>query len=472
MKRAKSGPSTEEIMQLVEEREAARKEKDYETADRIRSELKAQGVDLNDVDREWRGADGRRGSFAAAVASRAVCDVPDETIVATVQEREAARQAHDYPRADELRESLRAQGVEILDKEKIWRTCDGRLGVLPGKLKDEEIAHLVQLRETERSSRNFEMADRIRQALRDVGVRLDDRMNTWSTDDGRGGSFGSKSGQFAIPNTAMMQQQQAIANPYAVSAYAVPPSSVIGSYSSAMSSPAQPTAHISAAATSAVPISELEILLLVHQHEESRALGDTVVQEAVRNVLVSRGVTLDERIWSWRAGDGRAGPMLFADASSYRMALSAAAGGSYQVPQTVGTLSVSGGENLEHLITLREQARAQRNFPVADRLRETLRARGVRLDDEQQEYVLPDGRQGKYPAGTPSAAAADSASSGTMSDAEIVALVAQREAARKQRDFATADSIRTKMRACGVNLDDKERVWSVSDGRRGNFDNE
>ena len=45
------------------------------------------------------------------------------------------------------------------------------------------------MREQERGARNFQNADRIRDALRDAGVRLDDRQSMWSTEDGRYGPF-------------------------------------------------------------------------------------------------------------------------------------------------------------------------------------------------------------------------------------------------------------------------------------------
>lgn len=64
----------------------------------------------------WRADDGRRGSISAAVAAHSVCELDDATICETIEEREHARQLHDYPRADELREWLRIRGVEILDK--------------------------------------------------------------------------------------------------------------------------------------------------------------------------------------------------------------------------------------------------------------------------------------------------------------------------------------------------------------------
>ena len=52
-KRPRIGPSSEEIARTIEEREAARKNRDYSRADQLRTDLKAQGVELC----------GKQGSF-------------------------------------------------------------------------------------------------------------------------------------------------------------------------------------------------------------------------------------------------------------------------------------------------------------------------------------------------------------------------------------------------------------------------
>jgi cysteinyl-tRNA synthetase len=54
----------------------------------------------------------------------------------------------------------------------------------------------------------------------------------------------------------------------------------------------------------------------------------------------------------------------------------------------------------------------------------------------------------------PQAAAAPSAGGGP-SDAEIEALIAQRQAAKASRDFASADEIRDQLKAQGIELIDK-----------------
>ena len=51
-----------------------------------------------------------------------------------------------------MRDALRARGVDVLDKERIWRASDGRVGLLTSHLQDAEIAALVALREQERGA--------------------------------------------------------------------------------------------------------------------------------------------------------------------------------------------------------------------------------------------------------------------------------------------------------------------------------
>ena len=152
-KRPRIGPSNEEISRTIEEREAARKNRDYARADQLRTDLKAQGVELFDADHEWRASDGRRGSIVASASGvRTACSLHDDHIAQMVAQRERARASHDWAQADQLRESLRTQGVELLEKQKFWRAADGRLGLLSNRLNESEIQNLVNMREQERRS--------------------------------------------------------------------------------------------------------------------------------------------------------------------------------------------------------------------------------------------------------------------------------------------------------------------------------
>ena len=47
--------------------------------------------------------------------------------------------------------------------------------------------------------------------------------------------------------------------------------------------------------------------------------------------------------------------------------------------------------------------------------------------------------------------------------------MAKREDARKQRDFGSADALRTWLRQGGVELNDRDKTWSCTDGRRGQW---
>jgi len=52
---------------------------------------------------------------------------------------------------------------------------------------------------------------------------------------------------------------------------------------------------------------------------------------------------------------------------------------------------------------------------------------------------------------------------------EIESIIADRENARKNRDWDTADQLRDQLRNGGVNIEDRDRAWSTRDGRSGTY---
>eukprot|EP00747_Dinoflagellata_sp_TGD_P179052 gnl/TRDRNA2_/TRDRNA2_29193_c0_seq1.p1 gnl/TRDRNA2_/TRDRNA2_29193_c0~~gnl/TRDRNA2_/TRDRNA2_29193_c0_seq1.p1 ORF type:complete len:186 (-),score=29.95 gnl/TRDRNA2_/TRDRNA2_29193_c0_seq1:135-692(-) len=56
--------SREEIQRLVDERQEARKERDFDKADRMRQELHDMSVMVDDTRGQWRGPDGMTGEVA------------------------------------------------------------------------------------------------------------------------------------------------------------------------------------------------------------------------------------------------------------------------------------------------------------------------------------------------------------------------------------------------------------------------
>ena len=467
-----SSLTDQELAGQLDARERARAARDFATADRIRSELREAGVELIDAENKWRTADGREGAITAAAVARASastvhCDLSDEAIVQQVTAREGARQQRDWHTADQVRDALRARGVDVLDKERIWRSSDGRVGLLTSHLQDAEIAALVALREQERSARNFDLADRLRVLANQAGVRLDDKSGTWTADDGRYGTL--RAAAAAPPNPyaapvspyAPPNPYAAPPNPYAAQPHYAPPPGVAPVY---VAPP--PAAAAAPSGAHGGTLLELEILAIVRAHEEATGRGDGAVQRAFGALLSARGIELDESAGVWRAADGRQGALRHGEddggRAAYSAALTAAAGASGAAAGGAAAGEAAGaGDDIEALLQLREQARAQRNFAVADRIRDQLRSRSIALDDALSTWSSPDGRGGKYPPGTTALAGPP------LSAEEISALVAQREQARRNRDYAAADALRTRLRTSGVDILDREKLWRAADGRTG-----
>lgn len=57
--------------------------------------------------------------------------------------------------------------------------------------------------------------------------------------------------------------------------------------------------------------------------------------------------------------------------------------------------------------------------------------------------------------------------SGEPTDLEIGTLVTQREKARQENDYTAADMIRRELKAVGVEIHDKHKMWITSNGRKG-----
>jgi hypothetical protein len=133
----------------------------------------------------------------------------DDDLQRMVDQRNDARYRRDYEGADAIREELRTiYRVEIYDKLGEWVAADGRWGLSnrkrgagasedgvpimakvqgdakPCALTYEEIMDLVIKRTTARRTRQFQVADDIRNELARVGVEMFDKVNEWRTFDG------------------------------------------------------------------------------------------------------------------------------------------------------------------------------------------------------------------------------------------------------------------------------------------------
>ena len=137
------------------------------------------------------------------------------------------------------------------------------------------------------------------------------------------------------------------------------------------------------------------------------------------------------------------------------------------------------------LIEEREQARKSKNWTIADKIRDGLRARGVEVYDKTGQWRASDGREGTIVGagkggvtavtpgahgslmGNAGAVASGGGGGSTLSEAEILACLNQREIHRANKNWAQADVIRTTLRQAGVEVHDKEARWTTRDGRSG-----
>ncbi|CAE7225494.1 cysS, partial [Symbiodinium pilosum] len=86
----------------------------------------------------------------------------------------------DFEQADKIRAELQDLGVDLLDKEKLWK-CPSRglQGIITGfranELSDVEVSTLVLQREKARMANDYELSDMIRDELKNHGVTIDDK---------------------------------------------------------------------------------------------------------------------------------------------------------------------------------------------------------------------------------------------------------------------------------------------------------
>jgi len=209
--RSPRATSYEEVVRLVVMREQARFGKDWSLADTIRERLTSIGVTLFDKTSAWRSSDGLSGRIptwseleagqtpetiiAAQEAKNlapAGADGTESHIKYLVQSREQARASKDWAQSDKIRDELKALGVEVFDKEKMWRSKGGLSGVIIGYRgaagpTDLEISTLVVQRERARQTGDYATGDLIRTELRQAGVEINDQDKTWNSTDGRQG---------------------------------------------------------------------------------------------------------------------------------------------------------------------------------------------------------------------------------------------------------------------------------------------
>lgn len=358
-------PPESDILRLVSQRESFRQQRRFADSDQIREELRSMGVELYDKEKEWRANDGRRGMLFTA--GPAECVLSDLEIRERIREREDARKAKEWDRADASRDALRHLGVELDDKESVWRTSSGRSGTYTGmpiqqQMTGAEIRRFVAERERHRAAQDFDSADDLRRHLAAHGVEVFDNERLWRTSNG--------------------QQGVIVTGGHEVDCY----------------------------------LTDAEIETRVAQREEARSAKNWLQADATRDTLRSLGVELLDAQKQWCTTDGRHG-------------------------------NYSGGTVDFQLMPMKSDQTTSTLAQVATLLAAALSPGGTTTSG-QNYSTMPQG-------------------SATFSEPAIIALVHGRERARERHDWQAADAIRADLRSHGVEVRDKEKAWRSNDGRSG-----
>mmetsp|Transcript_115635 Transcript_115635/g.326908 ORF Transcript_115635/g.326908 Transcript_115635/m.326908 type:complete len:315 (-) Transcript_115635:133-1077(-) len=298
------------------------------------------------------------------VASGEVALGDTTTIKALVQAREQARCAKDFAQADVIREQLKSLGVEVWDKDKLWKQpSTGLAGPILGffgdrQPSDVEINTLVVQREKARQSKDFTLSDTIRDELKERGVQLYDKTREWKASDGRRGQ---------IPSFDMIENPQAQIGRAAVTS----PVPAVGAVGGAIQGANVTTALLQLAVAN--PSIAPQILSILPQVAGGSTTTPPPVQGTPKPRVAAPAPTLGT----------------FSMASPQTQKAVAFA------KQCAGR-SPNDGE-VTYLVQARENCRQGKDYSGADLLRVEMKAIGIEVYDKEKVWKTADGRQGTVP---------------------------------------------------------------------------
>lgn len=376
--------NSKEIAQLVFAREQARLAKDWGQADNIRSQLSDEGVQLYDKTRLWKSSDGRSGripTFDEVEAGqveeveevKAEVDTTKEEIQSLVLQREQARGNKDFNHADSIRLQLQEMGVELLDKEKLWK-CPSRglQGIITGfrnnELSDVEVHTLVTQRERARMGNDYDLSDMIRDELKNRGVTIEDKQKVWMCSDGRRG---------AVPSWAQIQGEvpQTLHTPG-------PPVQRLIPANVPVQRPSIPMAQARPRQSIEDELVSLAVAAARHPDTATRAL------QALRQVFsgaapVAAPVALPA---PGRPNQASSRPDGLPDMNKAKQLIR-------QIQESMKPVS---DEEIEWLVAIRERFRMTKDYGRSDELRAELQSVGIELLEKEKRWTF-DGRSGPIP---------------------------------------------------------------------------
>jgi cysteinyl-tRNA synthetase len=220
------------------------------------------------------------------------------------------------------------------------------------------------------------------------------------------------------------------------------------------------------------PLSENEIHEKIAERLQCKMRRDFSRADAIQSEFESLGIKVHDGMKQWRA-DGET----FGDYASDRgpgRTMGSRNDRNRAYEKSSHSQETDDADEIQTLVDERAEAKKTRSYDVADEIREELRRDfNVEIDDKAREWSVGGGfgmpagggmdRRDRFPPYEMSPSSEVSEHAGT-----IQGLVEQREAARKDRDYDTADDIKDELRdSYNVVVDDKRRQWSIGGEFRG-----
>jgi cysteinyl-tRNA synthetase len=185
------------VQRLVEARDQARADRDFDAADNIRDDLSDRNIEIDDRTREWAvggqfanrpmGGGLPPGASFTRVGGGDLSEEDLELISSLLVERNGYKLDREFGKADRIRDRLSDQyAVRIDDRSKEWHVVSNEYTPSQGSAALDDatknyVVEQVNKRAVAKLSREYEVADAIRDELMDdYQVSIDDRIKEWT----------------------------------------------------------------------------------------------------------------------------------------------------------------------------------------------------------------------------------------------------------------------------------------------------
>lgn len=182
------------IQELLDERDVARANRDFEEADSIREELLAMNVFIDDHRRQWSiGTTTKQSDAYEQRGGGLLADHEVDEITQLLSKRLEHKRNRKFKSADKIRDQLRdAFNIQIDDRNREWHLVSNEYTMCSSSpAVDEEtkeaIGELVEKRAVAKQQKDYSTADSIRDLLMErYMVSIDDRVREWKQLDSSG----------------------------------------------------------------------------------------------------------------------------------------------------------------------------------------------------------------------------------------------------------------------------------------------